>query len=103
MSTNYKQEAIDYCLNNFDFDRVFDVMNHVEWKWYVGGEYKIPNKLELMQAAKARLTTAWLEKTTVESGGIRAVYVEPSFDNSTGKLEPPALELMFILTQVQNY
>jgi len=97
----YKKNAIDYCLNTFNFERVHKVMTHVDWKWATKNGYQVPTLVQLILSAQQRLNDAWDKKLTVESGGIRAVYVEASYED--GKLEPPALELMFILTQTQSY
>ena len=99
--TDYKKDAIEYCLNTFNFERVHDVMTHIEWKWATPDGYQVPTLVQLILAAQKRLNDAWDKKLTVESGGIRAVYVEASYED--GKLEPPGLELMFILTQTQSY
>ena len=99
--TDYKQQAIEYCLNTFNFERVHSVMQHVGWKWATKDGYQVPTLVQLILAAQKRLNEAWDKKLTIESGGIRAVYVEASIED--GKLEPPGLELMFILTQTQSY
>jgi hypothetical protein len=99
--SNYKQDAIDYCLNTFNFERVHSVMTHVDWKWATRDGYQVPTLVQLILAAQKRLNDAWDKKLTVESGGIRAVYVEASYED--GKLEPPGLELLFILTETQSY
>lgn len=100
--TNYKQQAIEYCLNTFNYTRVLKVMEHVEWRWATSRGLVIPNMVDLVNAANERLNTAWDKRTTCESGGIRAVYVPPEM-NDDGELEPPGLELMFILTETQSY
>ena len=100
--SNYKQEAIEYCLNTFNFERVHSVMNHVDWKWATKNGYQVPTLVQLVLAAQKRLNDAWDKRATVESGGIRAVYVEPEL-NTDGKIEPPGLELLFILTETQSY
>lgn len=100
--SNYKQEAIEYCLNTFNFERVHSVMKHVDWKWATKNGYQVPTLVQLILAAQKRLNDAWDKQTTIESGGIRAVYVEPEL-NVDGKIEPPGLELLFILTETQSY
>ncbi len=99
--TNYKQEAIEYCLNTFNFERVHSVMQHVDWKWVTKDGYQVPTLVQLILAAQKRLNDAWDKKATVVSGGIQATYVEASYEND--KLEPPGLELRFILTETQSY
>lgn len=100
--TNYKKEAIEYCLNTFNFERVHKVMQEVDWRWATRDGLKVPSLVQLILAAQQRLNDAWDKQTTIESGGIRAVYVEPEL-NVDGKIEPPGLELLFILTQTQSY
>lgn len=101
---DYKQQAIDHCLSTFNFVRVHKVMKELEWKWYVDGAscLRVPTYLELVQSANRRLSDAWDKRTTVESGGLRAVYVQADM-NDEGELEPPGLELSFVLTQTQSY
>jgi hypothetical protein len=31
--TNHKKEAVEYCLNTFNFERVHKVMEQVDWVW----------------------------------------------------------------------
>lgn len=99
--TNCKKEAIEYCLNTFNFERVHKVMQEIEWRWATSNGYQVPTLVQLILAAQQRLNDAWDKQSTVESGGIRAAYVKPEFVDN--KLEPPGLELMFILTQTQSY
>ena len=99
--TDYKQEAIEYCLNTFNFERVHDVMMNINWKWATRTGFQVPTLVQLILAAQNRLSDAWDKQETVESGGIRAVYVAPDYVD--GRLEPPGLELLFILTQTQSY
>lgn len=101
MASNNKNEAIEYCLSTFNFERVHKVMQAVDWKWATRSGYQVPTLVQLVLAAQRRLNDAWDKKTTVESGGIRAAYVGSEVVN--GKLESPGLELMFILTQTQSY
>lgn len=98
---NYKKETIEYCLNTFNFERVHKVMQEIDWMWSTRDGYQVPTLVQLILAAQQRLNDAWDKQTTVESGGIRAVYVEPEFIDN--ELQPPGLELLFILTQTQSY
>jgi len=100
--TNYKREAIEYCLNTFNFERVHKVMEQVDWRWATRDGLKVPTIVQLILSAEQRLNDAWDKRTTIESGGLRAVYVEAEMD-ADGVLQPPGLELMFILTQTQSY
>jgi hypothetical protein len=100
--TNHKKKAVEYCLNTFDFERVHKVMDDVTWVWATRDGLKVPTIVQLVLAAQQRLNDAWDKRTTIESGGLRAVYVQADMDEY-GELAPPALELMFILTQTQSY
>lgn len=100
--TDYKKEAVEYCLNTFNFERVHKVMEQVEWKWHTRDGLKVPTIVQLILSAQKRLNDAWDLRTTIESGGFRAVYVQADM-NEHGVLEPPGLELLFILTQTQSY
>jgi hypothetical protein len=92
---DYKKEAVEYCLNEFDFERAHAVMKQVDWKWHTRYGFKVPTLFQLMLAAQQRLNDAWETKTTIESEGLRAIYIPGEVDNN-GKVRPPALELMFI-------
>ena len=100
--TDYKQQAIDECLSTFNFNRVHKVMKELDWKWYIKGWLKVPTYSDLVNAANQRLSDAWDKRAIVESGGLRAVYVSADM-NDEGELEPPGLELLFILTATQSY
>ena len=39
-------------LKNFDFEKVHEVMNHLNWVWYNNEEYKVPSVKELKRTAK---------------------------------------------------
>lgn len=99
---NMREKAVEQCLNTFDFESVHKVMQQVEWKWYTSDGLKVPTLVQLILAAQKRLNDAWERGEVVESGGLRAVYVPGEVDNY-GKVDPPALELLFILTQTQSY
>ena len=100
--TDHKKEAIEYCLNTFNFERVHKVMEHVDWVWATRDGYQVPTIVQLILSAQQRLNEAWDKRETIESGGLRAVYVQADMDEY-GILQPPALELLFILTQTQSY
>lgn len=97
-----RQLATEACLNTFNFERVHKVMQEVDWKWYTEKGYQVPTLVQLILAAQKRCHQAWDNKETVESGGLRAVFVPAEVDDY-GKVEPAGLELMFILTQTQSY
>lgn len=39
-------------LKNFDFKKVHEVMNHLNWVWCINEEYKVPSVKELKKTAK---------------------------------------------------
>lgn len=39
-------------LKNFDFEKVHEVMNHLNWVWYNEDERKVPTVKELKRTAK---------------------------------------------------
>lgn len=39
-------------LKNFDFEKVHEVMNHLNWVWYNENERKVPTVKELKKTAK---------------------------------------------------
>ena len=39
-------------LKNFDFKKVHEVMNHLNWVWYNNEDYKVPSVKELKRTAK---------------------------------------------------
>lgn len=39
-------------LKNFDFEKVHEVMNHLNWVWFKEGERKVPTVKELKKTAK---------------------------------------------------
>jgi len=100
--TNHKKEAVEYCLNTFNFELVHKVMEQVNWMWATRDGLKVPTIVQLILAAQQRLNDAWDKRTTIESGGIRAIYLQADMDED-GNLQPPGLELLFILTQTESY
>ena len=81
-------------LENFDFDKVEDVMKYLGWKWYttVNSDSKVPSKDELRDKAKELLTIAVKEHATVSSGGFSAEYNEDD-----------ELSLQFVLTEYFSF
>lgn len=60
-------------LEDFNFQKVHDVMERLDWKW-VMTKYGVPTIDELKREAKRLLIDACVEKTCVATGGFRAVY-----------------------------
>jgi hypothetical protein len=85
-------------INNFDFDKVHIVMNHLNWEWYGKG---IPTVDDIRFAARDRLETVIKnclfdavpeDVYFVSSGGLRATAIKDNYGQIT------FLELEFVLT-----
>lgn len=93
------QEIIDEVINDFNFNRVHDVMEHMNWKW--SGE--VPSIERLKTKASNLLQDAYIkylinhtnEQYTIRTGGLEAYY-----ENIDGE---DYFELKFVLTSVNNY
>lgn len=86
--TEKQQEAIDEIMDWFDFDKVHDVMTHLNWDWRDKGT---PSIQEIKHTVRKLLKEAIMEKTTVGTGGF---YVEYE-SNEKGE----ALNLSFVVTE----
>ena len=95
-----KQEAIDNCLNGFRFDRVHRVMVELDWGWATT-DMKPPGVYDIMAFAWHLLDKAWDQQTTIESGGLRAIYVPAS--EIEGESWGPDLELLFVAESAASY
>ena len=60
-------------LEDFNFQKVHDVMEQLDWKWAMT-KYGVPTLDELKSEAKRLLIDACVEHTCVATGGFRAVY-----------------------------
>ena len=50
--TNHKKEAVEYCLNTFNFELVHKVMEQVNWMWATRDGLKVPTIVQLILAAQ---------------------------------------------------
>jgi hypothetical protein len=60
-------------LEDFNFQKVHDVMEQLDWKWAMT-KYGVPTLDELKSEAKRLLIDACIEHTCIATGGFRAVY-----------------------------
>lgn len=95
--TDVERNKIDNIMENFDFDEVADVMEHLKWCW-AGAENGVPNVMEIRNSAERLLIDAAYEKTTVATGGLRAVYEKDEEDP-----DDPFIQLEFILTDCEGF
>ena len=89
---HYEQKVIDECMDWFDFDRVHQAMQLLDWKWGMDDGAHIPEKGELRQSARKYIRMAIDGPCTTGSGGFEATA---HFDGD-GVLE--GVTLRFILT-----
>ena len=95
------RNKIDDIMENFDFERVHKVMDVIGWRW-VFALNGIPSVEELKKTAKTLLVSACKEKTTVSTGGFKAIYEESSkWDDDDDK--DPYVGLEFILEEWEGF
>ena len=46
------EDKIEEIIEHFDFEKVLDVMKHLDWKWSIGNENRTPNIPELKSRAR---------------------------------------------------
>jgi hypothetical protein len=63
---------IDYVINNFDFNKVHQVMVMLGWEW--GGINRTPTVGELQEMAEKCLREAYEGNTNISCGGFIASY-----------------------------
>ena len=89
---NQTTMQIEEILENFDFDRVYKVMQHLDWKW--DGD-EVPNHYQLIRQARKLLEEAvkygYNNHHEVSMGGFKA-----TFDNGD-------LTLEFIVDKYTSY
>jgi hypothetical protein len=93
-----EQKMVDEIIENFNFQRCYDVMKHLKWSWGLTG---VPSIEELKESAIERLERAIEYAKTkevkdscyVSSGGIKAT----AYKNRYGRII--ALHLEFVLTE----
>lgn len=81
-------------LDSFDFKRVHDVMEHLNWTWVNEG---VPSETVLRTRAYELLVDAAYEETTIATGGFKATWEEGSDDGI------PFILLEFILTDCEGF
>ena len=86
--TEQQQEAIDYIMDTFDFDKVHNVMDFLNWQWRDEG---VPDKFSIKREARRLLRDAIENKTSISTGGFIVSYYPP--DNDGGEWVKLAFEL----------
>lgn len=91
-----EQKKIESIMEDFDFNRVHDVMYYLDWQWAQTG---VPTVDEIKKEARRLLEEAVKEKTYIATGGLRACY-----DNGGNPDDPdPYIGLEFILTDMEGF
>jgi len=88
---------INDILEDFNFQKIHDVMEQLDWKW-VMTKYGVPTLDELKREAKRLLIDACIERTCVSTGGFRAVYEEGTPDDPE-----PYIGLEFIIEECEGF
>lgn len=95
-----KQELIDEILDNFDFYRVWNVMNLIEWKWTTSDG--VPHQSEIRRSARRLLSDAYIcdiehkRNSIISSGGLEASAL---FEDGTVE----GLQLKFVLAECDTF
>jgi len=91
-----EKSKIEDIMRNFDFEKVHDVMQYLDWHWVKVG---VPTVEDIKAEAKRLLVDACYEKTTVACGGFRATY-----EATPGSEEGDEfIQLEFILTDAEGF
>ena len=73
MSEETLRDQIDNIMDTFDFGRVREIMDALDWKWSMpAGGSGVPEEVELRQSAR-RLLRSLRECSITSSGGFTAV------------------------------
>ena len=90
-------EKIANIMDQFDFEKVHDVMNYLDWKWAMT-KSGVPTVDELKNEAHRILVDACYEKTNIATGGFRAVY-----ESSCPADDDPYIGLEFIVEECEGF
>ena len=85
-------------LEDFNFQKVHDVMKQLDWKWAMT-KYGVPTLDELKSEAKRLLIDACVEHTCVATGGFRAVYEAGESPDDP----EPYIGLEFIIEECEGF
>jgi hypothetical protein len=73
------QKSKEDCISHIDFDKIYSVMQHLDWKWFTGDDVTVPSIGKLVLFAQRELDCAvkgFLENDCddyfVSSGGFKA-------------------------------
>lgn len=69
-------DQIKYILDNFEFDKVWQAMRAVGWKWGPEDSRHCPTFTELRRTAKMLLEDAAKKQARYSTGGFEAIYAD---------------------------
>ena len=95
--TSMQRAKIQDIMEDFDFQKVHDVMTYLDWKWAMS-KHGVPTIDELKNEANRLLIDACVEKNCVSTGGFRAVYEECSPGDPD-----PYIGLEFIVEECEGF
>ena len=95
--TYIQKMKIQNIMEDFDFQKVHNVMEQLDWKWGLT-KPGIPTIDEMKCEAKRLLIDACIEKTCIATGGFRAVYEECSQGDPD-----PYIGLEFIIEECEGF
>lgn len=95
--TSTQKAKIQDIMEDFDFQKVHDVMEKLDWKWAMS-KNGVPTIDEMKHEAKRLLIDACIERTCVSTGGFRAVYEECSQGDPD-----PYIGLEFIVEDCEGF
>ena len=93
-----QQELIDEILDQFDFQKVKEVMDALNWTWGIGTESHVPDIPELRKKAREMLWDVIRSKHRMISGGGLVVEKEEPIYRGGRMFKDDTLELRFEVT-----
>lgn len=99
--SDLERRKIASVMENFDFNKVHDVMSYLDWDWIGCGEGEkcgVPSVEKIKEEARRLLIDAAYEKTTIATGGLKAVYERDGEHD-----DDPYIGLEFIVEECEGF
>ena len=99
--SDIERRKIASVMENFDFNKVHDVMSYLDWDWIgcgEGGKSGVPSVEKIEEEARRLLIEAAYEKTNISCGGFKAVYETTGPDD-----KDPYIGLEFIVEDCEGF
>lgn len=94
--TECEKRKIASVMRQFDFKKVHDIMNFLDWTWAFTSN-GVPTVEEIKREAEKILVDACEEETNIATGGLRAVYEADTEDGD------PYIGLEFIVEDCEGF